>query len=149
LKFYVEHLLRSAIHNGGVMKSFKIFKNIIFLAIIILLTSCSSSVSKSPENVVESYLNALVGKDSATLSTLSCADWEASALMELDSLQAVDVKLSDLSCSLVSADDTNSVVNCTGYLIATYNGEDQKIDLSTRNYLVQEFDNTPLVCGYK
>jgi len=104
---------------------------------------------QEPAKIVEAYLTALVNKDGATLSSLSCADWESNALMELDSLQAVDVKLTDLACKITNTDNSNITVTCDGFLVATYNGEDQIIDLSARNYLVQETSNGYLVCGYK
>lgn len=119
--------------------------------VVILVTGCGGDPSrlKSPEKAVESYLNALVNKDSDTLSTLSCADWEASALMEYDSLQAVSVRLDGLSCTTTGEDGNFSLVNCTGKIIATYNGEDQNIDLSPRIYKVINQKSEYLVCGYQ
>ena len=58
-----------------------------------LLAACGSSSTAGPEKAVEAYLNALNEKNSTRLSTLSCADWEATALMELDSFQAVSTTL--------------------------------------------------------
>ena len=120
-------------------------------ALTLFVAACNgaSSSTSSPESAVESYLKALVGKDSTSLSTLSCADWEPGALMELDSLQAVDVRLDGLSCAKAGSDGEFTLVNCQGKIIATYNGEDQNIELSTRNYQVLEQNGEYLVCGYQ
>ena len=119
--------------------------------LIIIFSACGSVSSRgsSPEGVVEAYLNGLVAKDNAILSTLSCADWEPSAIMELDSFQAVQVRLEGLTCEKVGTDGEFTLVNCKGNLVATYNGEDQNIDLSKRNYQVVEQNGENLVCGYQ
>jgi hypothetical protein len=119
--------------------------------IIILITACGggSQGLKSPEKKVELYLNALVDKDSNTLSTLSCAEWESSALMEYDSLQAVTVRLDGLACTNTGVEGDYSLVNCTGKIVATYNGEDQNIELSPRIYKVVRQNGEYLVCGYQ
>ena len=131
------------------MKPIKITLIIVLLTLIALITSCTAVSKNGPGETVELYLTALVEKDEATLAGLSCADWEPSALMELDSLQAVEVRLSDLSCEIYGVENEFTLVQCKGFLVATYNGEDQNIDLSTRNYLIQESNSGFLVCGYK
>lgn len=131
--------------------NYLILTSILGLFLIISLAACSGAASKnsSPTSAVESYLNALVAKDNTTLSTLSCSDWEIDALMELDSLQAVEVRLEGLICEDAGASGGFSLVNCQGNIVATYNGEDQNIDLSTRNYKVIDQSGEFLVCGYQ
>ena len=128
-------------------------KNLISILFImsLLLAACGGALSNnsSPEKIVEAYLTALVNKDNNTLSTLSCSDWESNALMELDSLQAVEVRLEGLTCSDAGSSGEFSLVKCQGSLVATYNGEDQNIDLSSRNYRVIDQDGEFLVCGYQ
>jgi hypothetical protein len=128
-------------------------KKNILVSIIMLLFSAAcngaASSTSSPSSVVEAYLNALVEKDNTTLSTLSCSSWESDALMELDSLQAVEVRLDGLICSDAGSNDEFSLVKCQGNIIATYNGENQSIDLSTRNYQVINQGGEFLVCGYQ
>ncbi len=70
-------------------------KTLIFLLILssLLLASCSKSSDSGATTVVEKYLNALVTKNDADLSTLSCADWESQATMQLDSFAAVTARL--------------------------------------------------------
>jgi len=96
---------------------------------------------------VEAYLATLVAKDSDRLPTLVCGDWEEDALMELDSFQAVDARLEDMSCSQSGIDGDTTLVSCTGNIVMTYNSEDQNLDLSTRTYQVVQQGGDWLVCG--
>lgn len=127
------------------------FAIISLFLISLLITGCGESqkLASTPEQVVTSYLEALVSKNSDSLSLLSCADWEPNAIMELDSFQAVDVRMEGLICKSIGMEDDINLVNCQGKIIATYNGEDQDIDLSVRNYRVIEQDGENLVCGYQ
>lgn len=118
------------------------------LGLSILLSACSSSeASTGAKDAVEGYVNALASNDEASLSALSCADWESSALTELDSLQAVTAKLDGFSCQQSGTDGETTLVNCVGKMILSYNGEDQELDLSTRTYRVVEESGNWLVCG--
>ncbi len=128
----------------------KFGKAIVLLSLLVLvLTACGSKATDPAAKAVESYLNALVNKDSTQLSALSCADWESSALMELDSLQAVTAKLDGVTCKTTGTSGTTSDVNCKGSIVATYNNEDQTLDLSVRTYQVSQEGGNYLVCGYK
>ena len=118
------------------------------LALGLLLAACGASTD-APAQAVENYLNALVNKDSYRLSALSCAEWEPQALLELDSLQAVETRLEGLVCTSTTEEDGSVSVNCVGKILATYNGEDQELDLSVRTYVVVEQGGEYLVCGYK
>jgi len=119
---------------------------ILLSAFCLLLSACGTS-SAGPEKTVEAYLNALNGKDSTRLSTLSCADWEATALMELDSFMAVSTTLEGLSCAQTGTNGDNALVTCQGKIVASYNGELQSFDLSTRTYTVENSTGEWLVCG--
>lgn len=130
------------------MKSKPLFAIIILVSITALaLTACGSTAT--PESAVTDYLNALVNKDSSSLSALSCADWEANALLELDSFQAVEVRLEDLSCASTGSEGNTTFVQCQGKIIATYNTENMEINLADKSYKVIEQDGNFLVCGYK
>ena len=123
---------------------------VILLSVFALLFSaCGGKAADPASKAVEDYLNALVNKDSTQLSALSCASWESSALLELDSLQAVKTRLEGLTCTTDGTDGTTSQVNCQGKIMATYNGEDQALDLSVRTYQVVQQGGEYLVCGYK
>ena len=115
-----------------------------------LLSACGQARSSDPAaRAVEGYLTALVNKDSSRLTALSCAAWEANALMELDSFQAVQTRLDGLVCQTTGTDTGTTLVLCKGKIVATYNNEDQELDLSVRTYHVVQEGGEYMVCGYK
>ena len=124
----------------------KLFLISILILAGIILAACTSNTD-APAQAVENYLNALVNKEADKLPTLVCGNWEEDALIELDSFQAVTARLEDVSCSQTGTDGETSLVLCTGNIVATYNNEDQKLDLSTRTYQVIEQGGDWLVCG--
>jgi hypothetical protein len=113
----------------------------------ISLTACTSGSGAAPAKAVEDYLNALVAKDADRLSTLSCGEWEDDALLELDSFQAVTARLEGLACEQTGTDGDTALVLCNGSIVATYNNEDQELDLSVRTYQVVQEGGEWLVCG--
>ena len=119
---------------------------LILLMTALFLAACASN-KDAPAKVVEDYLNALVTKDADRLSTLSCGDWEDDALLELDSFQAVTTRLEDLACEQTGTDGDTALVLCKGKIIATYDNEDQELDLSVRTYEVVQEGGEWLVCG--
>ena len=126
----------------------KILLSLFIVVVVgILLVSCSGSGEDGPAKAVEAYLNALVAKDENLLPTLVCGDWEQDALIELDSFQAVTPRLEDAACIQSGTDGDMALVNCTGKIIATYNDEDQELDLSVRTYQVVQDNGDWLVCG--
>ena len=122
---------------------------ILFCLMAMLLSACSGKQADPASKAVEDYLNALVSKDSTKLSALSCASWESDALLELDSLQAVKTRLEGVACTSAGASGGGTQVKCQGKIMATYNGEDQALDLSARTYQVVQQGGEYLVCGYK
>ena len=114
---------------------------------ILLLSACASSSDNASAKAVEDYLNALVAKDANRLTTLSCGEWEEDALLELDSFQAVTARLDGLACEQTGTDGDTALVLCSGKIIATYNEEDQELDLSVRTYQVVQEGGEWLVCG--
>jgi hypothetical protein len=112
----------------------------------IILAACASNTD-APVKAVENYLNALVNKEADKIPTLVCGDWEEDALIELDSFQAVTARLEGLSCSQTGTDSDTALVLCTGNIVASYNNEDQQLDLSTRTYQVVQQSGDWLVCG--
>lgn len=69
--------------------------------------------------------------------------------MELDSFQAIATRLDGLSCAVTGTDQDTTLVKCQGKILATYNNEDQKFDLSVRTYQVVNQGGEFLVCGYR
>jgi hypothetical protein len=121
----------------------------LLIAIIasLLLAACSPSNTDSPAKAVESYLTTLVAKDADRLPTLVCGDWEEDALIELDSFQAVTARLEGVACEQTGTDGGTALVLCNGSIIASYNNEDQELDLSVRTYEVVQDGGDWLVCG--
>jgi hypothetical protein len=122
--------------------------------VVALLAACGGATQTvAPSNgdaaakAVEAYLTAMNAKDATRLSTLSCADWEPTALMELDSFQAVSTTLEELTCAQTGTDGANALVNCQGKIVASYNGELQEFNLSARTYVVENSTGEWLVCG--
>lgn len=113
------------------------------------LAACTSGNDNAPAKAVEGYLKALVAKDADRLSTLSCSDWEDDALLELDSFQAVTTRLDGSACEQTGTDGDTALVLCKGKIIATYNNEDQELDLSARTYQVVQEGGEWLVCGVR
>jgi len=121
-------------------------KNRLLFFLVVLLSACAPA--SSPEKRVEAYLQALNAKDSAALSALSCAEWEASALSTLDSFQAVSTQLDGLACQQTGTDAATGqvLVTCQGNLIASYNGEPQNFDLSIQEYVLNNQNGDWLIC---
>ena len=127
-----------------------IFLTLILTLALGVLAGCSSAPKQDPAAAaVEAYLNALIGKDAAKLSALSCADWEPQATLELDSFQAVTARLDGLACTKSGDENGAALVTCAGKIVATYNNEDQDLDLAERTYLVKQEGGDWRVCGYK
>ncbi|MDX1377870.1 MAG: hypothetical protein R3307_03400 [Anaerolineales bacterium] len=123
-------------------------KLIILLSIVLIttiLTACAPN--DAPVKAVENYLDALVNKEADRLPSIVCGEWEEDALIELDSFQAVTARLENVSCSQTGTDEGTALVLCTGDIVASYNDEDQRLDLSTRTYQVIEQGGDWLVCG--
>ena len=122
---------------------------LVIITATLSLTACASNNNNAPAKAVEDYLNALVAKDADRLSTLSCSEWEDDALLELDSFQAVTAKLEGVACEQTGTDGDTALVLCKGKIIATYNNENQELDLSVRTYQVVPEDGEWLVCGVR
>jgi hypothetical protein len=122
---------------------------ILFITIASLALAACASSTATPAKAVEDYLTALVEKNADRLSTLSCAAWEEDALIELDSFQAVTARLEGLACEQTGTDGGIALVLCNGRIIASYNEEDQELDLSVRTYQVTQEGGDWLVCGVR
>jgi hypothetical protein len=122
---------------------------LVLILATLALTACASNNDSAPAKAVEDYLNALVAKDADRLSTLSCGEWEDDALLELDSFQAVTARLEGVACEQTGTDGNTALVLCNGKIIATYDTEDQELDLSARTYQLVEEGGEWLVCGVR
>lgn len=129
------------------MRAFCLTLLTIIITTLFLSACASADNSSAPAKAVQEYLNALVAKDANRLPTLVCGDWEEDALIELDSLQAVTARLDNVACTQTGTDGNTALVDCSGKLVATYNNEDQELDLSVRTYQVVQQNGDWLVCG--
>jgi hypothetical protein len=57
--------------------------------------------------------------------------------------------LENLTCTTTGTEGATTQVSCQGKIVATYNNEDQQLDLSVRVYQVVQQGDEYLVCGYK
>jgi outer membrane lipoprotein-sorting protein len=130
-------------------------RRLLFLLLILVLpvgalAGCTSGgASAGAAQAVQAYLQALTAKDAARLANLSCKAWESQATLELDSFQAVSTTLSGVTCKETGQDGSNTLVTCTGKIVASYNGENQNLDLSGRTYQVVQEGGEWRVCGYR
>lgn len=127
------------------MRTFSLILIIVFITLT--LPACASNNDNAPVQAVENYLNALVEKDANRLTALVCGEWEEEALIELDSFQAVTARLEGVACEQTGTDGATALVLCNGNIVASYNNEDQQLDLSVRTYQVVEEGGDWLVCG--
>jgi hypothetical protein len=122
---------------------------LILFIFTLLLVACGGTKTTNSAPVVEKYLAALVAKDEAKLVSLSCGDWENNAVLELNSFQAVDASLEDVSCKETGSQGNSAFVNCSGKILASYGDENHEIDLSVRTYVMLNEGGQWLVCGEK
>lgn len=117
----------------------------------LVLTACGggSNSDEQAATAVQTYLQALVDKDADTLASVACADWEDDATLELDSFQAVETRLDNVTCQASGTDGDSTLVQCSGSIIATYNNEDMALDLGARTYVVANEGGEYRVCGYQ
>lgn len=115
----------------------------------LLLSACGGSSSDQAPQAVELYLQALVNEDADQLATLSCKDWEADAMMEVDSFQGVSASLDGVICVEVGTETDAVFVGCEGAIKASYGNEQQEIPLAGRTYKVVQEGGEWLMCGYK
>ncbi len=117
---------------------------------LVFLTACQSEAeADAPAQAVVNYIQALVAKDAAQLSETVCKAWEESALVELDGFTGVNIQTQDLSCATSGTDGADQLVDCTGKIVASYNGENQEFSVDRQTYRVTQEDGQWRMCGYK
>ncbi|NSW51738.1 MAG: hypothetical protein HPY85_04480 [Anaerolineae bacterium] len=122
---------------------------LLLLVSLFALITTACAIDDPSAKTVESYLNAVVAQDEASLTNLVCEDFIFDAMLEMDSFLAVSPALENVSCSTSSEEDSTSFVKCTGSILATYNDEQQSLDLSNRTFIVVENAGERQVCGYQ
>jgi hypothetical protein len=98
---------------------------------------------------VESYLSAMVAQDGTKLSNATCKAFEDKATLDMDAFVGVKAELQNMTCQENGKNGDQTQVTCTGKIVATYNNEQQQIDLAGRTYQVTQEGGEWRVCGYK
>ncbi len=131
------------------MRKFRpIFLLALAVGILFSLSACANSAD-DPSAVAAAYWQALADKDSAQISSLACADFEAEAQNTFDSFSSVAVELNDLSCKVNSQDGDTATVDCSGTFVASYGTENLTIDLADHSYSVVKEGGDWRMCGAK
>jgi hypothetical protein len=128
----------------------RILSVFVFITILsTLLSACAGGAADGAPKAIESYLQALVAEDQAKVVSLSCAEWEESARLEVDSFQGVKAALEGAVCTETGTEDGAALVTCQGKIVATYNNENQELPLNTRTYQAVQEGGEWRMCGYQ
>jgi hypothetical protein len=93
-----------------------------------------TSVGESPAaTAIQRYVQARVARDANRAIALSCADWEKQARIEVSSLRA-EAQLEGLACRENGTSGEFTLVDCSGKILTSYNGETRALDLSRRQF---------------
>ncbi len=131
------------------MRKFRpIFLLALAVGILFSLSACANSAD-DPAAAAAAYWQALADKDSAQISSLTCADFEAEAQNTFDSFSSVAVELNDLTCKVNSQDGDTATVDCSGTFVASYGTENLTIDLADHSYSVVKEGGDWRMCGAK
>jgi hypothetical protein len=117
------------------------------LTLSLALSACQGG--NDARGAIQAYIQALVEKDVDRLSTLSCADWEEQARIELDAFAGVKTRVEDLECQESGETGEYTLVVCAGKIIASYGNEDQEFPLDRRPFLAIQESGEWLMCGYQ
>lgn len=113
----------------------------------------ASGVAGNPARIVEDYLKARVEANTDAMINLSCADWEAEARKESNSLRGVKARLEGMICAIDAeasrTDGSSAFVVCQGNIVANYNGEDRPLPLDKRKFKLVADGGQWLMCGYE
>lgn len=130
------------------MRYSKWWMAVLLVGLVAALAGCGAGKQSGAAQAIESYLKAVVGKDTDAVSTLSCADWAEQGQMEMDSFGAVAAKLDGVSCQEAGTQDGATLVTCAGKIVATYNNENQDIPLDGLTYRAVQQGGDWQMCGY-
>jgi len=143
---------RKSRKEGQILKPilrFSVFILLLFGIFTLLGLSACTVSNDAPAQTIERYYQALAEKDQDQLTNLSCAEWETSALMELDSFMNVETTLQDVECQTVHQGEDKALVNCTGAIAASYEGELREFPISGQTYRLVLEAGEWRMCGYE
>jgi len=116
------------------------------LVLLLILVACTGS-STAPADAIAAFWQAMVAKDAAQLSSLSCAAYEAQALITMESFGAFEPELSDLLCEVIEASSDTASVSCEGTIDVSYGAEILTIDLADHDYIAVREGGDWRMCG--
>lgn len=124
---------------------------IVFLGTLLglLLSACGQENADKSAQAIEGYIQALVAQDANRVISLSCADWEDDAQVELDSLTAVSAEIEGLSCQQTGLSGSEAQVTCLGKIVFDYDGEIQELELAGRIFVALDEAGEWRMCGYR
>jgi hypothetical protein len=128
------------------MLRFRLFA-FVLITLSFVLAACADEGSAS--DAVENYLKAKIASDADKLTSLSCKDWEAQALLDAAPFESVDAKFDGMSCKEAGKEDQFTLVTCEGTLSFEYQGELRKQNLSEVSYLTIKENGEWKMCGEK
>lgn len=116
----------------------------------LLLAGCGADQGSQTgaASAVEAYLQARVQKNVEQMALLSCPEWEAQARLEAVSFQSMDASLEGVICQANGAQGANTLVDCEGKIVTTYQGEVREWSVAEHAYVVARQDGEWRMCGY-
>lgn len=120
--------------------------SIVLVLLTLALAACAESASAP--HVIESYLKAKIAADKNKIASLSCAAWEAQAVLEAAPFRSVKAEFDGLACHENGQDGAATLVTCEGTLVITYRGEaPRQQSLAGTTYRAVKEDGAWKMCG--
>jgi hypothetical protein len=118
-------------------------------ALGLMLAGCQAGGDTSEAaRTVEAYLQARVEENVEQMTLLSCPEWEAQARLEAVSFQSMDATLDGVTCAASGSQGANTLVDCQGKIVTTYQGEVREWSVAEHPYVVVLQDGEWRMCGY-
>ncbi len=111
------------------------------LVLALLLAACAQPDAGDPSEAVEQYLTAKVAADENAMRGLLCSSMESDLSIEASSFAGLGARIENMTC----ARSGDSIVTCTGEIIATYGTEESAFPLAS--YAVVQEDGEWKWCG--
>lgn len=116
---------------------------LVLIAISSLCSLMACQQAPNPGKNVETYLQAKVARDGATVRRLLCSDLADQYDTEVTTFEGVsNARIENMTCSRVGESD---LVRCTGQIVADYGTESNVFPLG--NYRIKQEDGEWKYCG--
>lgn len=122
-------------------------KRAILLSLILtlLLAACATS---DPAVVIMSYLEAKVNTDLNGILAVTCAEYESQAQIDANSWESMNAVMQDVACTATTTGDSEAVVECSGLVVTTYQGETREWPAGPFPYRLVMQDGEWRMCGF-